>query len=174
MTPFPDTQITRGRYEKGNVVWLKTPCSRCMTKFGTGRVTEVISQQSVQVNKTHHVKNLHSFRASYPLNDEGDTEDSKQPIYLGLGSPNDPSNISGLQTNPDMPNESSSEKEEIQTIPLWRSTRNKRSHLPCHLCDQEISGECGGHDKPESESSNKDSRDLPYCRNKRARLCLEL
>ena len=43
-TPLPEAQITGGRYEKGDVVEVKTPHGRYTTKFGTGPVTEVISQ----------------------------------------------------------------------------------------------------------------------------------
>ena len=124
MSP-PEPQITGGRYKKGDIVWVKTPHSRCMTKFGTGHVTEVISQQSVWVNGTPcHVKDLCPFQGSHPLDDEGDTEDSERPIYLGLGSASDPSNIGGSPTNTDML--SSPEEEEILTIPLRGSTGNKK------------------------------------------------
>ena len=58
-----------------------------------------------------HVKDLHPFRGSHPLNDDGDTEDSMWPIYLELGLPNDLSDISGLPTNPNIPSESSSEED---------------------------------------------------------------
>ena len=92
-----------------------------MTKFRIRCVTEVISQQLVWVNGTlHHVKDLSSFRGSH-LSD-GDKEDSEQPIYLGFGSASDPSDNGGSPTNPDMPSESSPEEQEIQMIPLWRST----------------------------------------------------
>ena len=113
-TPLSEPQITGERYEKGDIVWVKTPHSRCTTKFGTGCVTEVNSQQSVQVNRIpRHVKDLHPFQGSHPSDDESDTEDSEWPIYLGLGSASDPSAIGGSPTNPDMPSESSPEEEEI-------------------------------------------------------------
>ena len=59
---------------------------------------------------------------------------------LGLSSASDPSDISGSPTNPDILSESSEEEEEIQMIPLRRSTQNKRPYLHCHLCNQEIRG----------------------------------
>ena len=40
-------------------MWFKTAQNRCTTKFGKGQVTEVISPQSVLVDRVHrHVKNL--------------------------------------------------------------------------------------------------------------------
>ena len=121
--PPPEPQITGGRYEKGDIVWVKTSHGRCMIKFGTGRVTGVMSQQSVQViGASCDVKNLCPFRGSHLLDDEGDTEDSEWSIYFGLGSASDPYNIGGLPTNPNMPSESSPEEEEIQMLPLQRST----------------------------------------------------
>ena len=50
---------TRGKYEKGDVVWVKNPCGKCTTKYSTGRVTEVISLQSVKIDGVpRYVKNL--------------------------------------------------------------------------------------------------------------------
>ena len=74
----------------------------------------------------------------------------------------DPSDIDGSPTNPNMPSESSPEEEEIQTIPLWRSTWNKRPHPHCHLCDPEISGERHRCDSQELESDNEDSLHSRY------------
>ena len=156
--------------QKGDIVWVNTPHGRCTTKFGTGHVTEVTSQQSVQVNRTPRlVKDLRLLRGSHPSDDKGDREDDEQPIYLDLGSASGPLDIGGSPTNPDISSESSlKEGEEIQTIPLRRSTQNKRPHPDCHLCDLEIKGECRRCDGQEFESDNN----LPYPRHKRACLCL--
>ena len=142
-----------------------------MTKFGTGRVTEVLSQQSVQVNRTLcHVKDVRPFWGSHPSDDKGDTEDSEQPIYLRLGSVSDPSNIGSSPTNPNMLSESSPEEEEIQTIPLRRRTQTK-DHICTVICVIWKSGEGDGQ---ELECDNEDSNDLPYRRHKIARLwCAE-
>ena len=144
-----------------------------MTKSGSERVTEVISQQSVRVNGIPHVKDLRPFQGSHPSNDEGNTEDSGWPIYLGLCYPNDPSNISGLLRNTDMINECSTEEQEIQTNPLQKSTRNKKiKNAPALSFKWSDQVECGGLDELEPESSNGNSRDLPYRRHKRDCLCL--
>ena len=75
--------------------------------MGTGSVTEVTSKQLVRVNGTpRHVKDVRSFRGSYPSDDEGDTKDDEQLIYLDLGSASGPSDIGGSPTNPDISSES--------------------------------------------------------------------
>ena len=47
---LPEPEVTRGKYEKGDVVWVKNPCGKRMTKYSTGRVTEVIIPQSVKID----------------------------------------------------------------------------------------------------------------------------
>ena len=55
--PFPEPEVTRGKYEKGDVVWVKNTRGKCTTKYSIGCVTEVISPQSVEVDRVpHHVK----------------------------------------------------------------------------------------------------------------------
>ena len=57
--PLPKPEVTKGMYEKGDVVWVKNPYGKCMTKYGTGRVTELISPQSVKIDEVpRHVKDL--------------------------------------------------------------------------------------------------------------------
>ena len=56
-----------GRYRIGNTVWVKTPHNKCKDKFRMGRVTEIISSQSVRVDSVpHHVKDLRSVVGSQP------------------------------------------------------------------------------------------------------------
>ena len=57
--PLPELEVTRGKYEKGDVVWVKNPCSKCTTKYSTGRVTEVISPQSVKIDGVPRYVNYH-------------------------------------------------------------------------------------------------------------------
>ena len=40
---LPEPEVTRGKYEKEDVVWIKNPRDKCITKNSTGHVTEVIS-----------------------------------------------------------------------------------------------------------------------------------
>ncbi len=115
-----------------------------------------------------HVKDLRPFRGSHSLDDESDTEDSEQPIYLNLGSASDPSDIGASPTNPNISSESSLEEVEIQMISLQKSTWKKTPHPHCHLCDPEIRRECHKHDDQEFESDN----DLPYRCHKRTCFCL--
>ena len=55
-----------------------------MTKYITGRVTEVISLQSVKIDAVpHHIKDLRPvIQKQFSSSDESDSEDSKHLIYL--------------------------------------------------------------------------------------------
>ena len=56
---LPEPEVTKGMYEKGDAVWVKNPHGKCTTKYSTGRVTEVISPQSVKIDGvSRHVKDL--------------------------------------------------------------------------------------------------------------------
>ena len=57
--PLPEPEMTRRKYEKGGVVWVKNPRGKYTTKYSTSRVTEVISPQSVKIDGVpHHVKDI--------------------------------------------------------------------------------------------------------------------
>ena len=75
--------VIRGKYEKGDVVWVKNPRGKCTTKYSTGRVTEVISPQSVKIDGVlRHVKDLRPvIQTQLLLSDESDSEDSERLIY---------------------------------------------------------------------------------------------
>ena len=56
---LPEPEVTRGKYEKRDVVWVKNPRGKCMTKYRTGHITEVVSSQSVKIDGVlHHIKVL--------------------------------------------------------------------------------------------------------------------
>ena len=82
--PFPGPEVTRGKYEKGEVVWVKNPRGKCTIKYSTGRVTEVISPHSVKIDRVpHHVKDLRPvIQTQLSSSDESDSEDSERLIYL--------------------------------------------------------------------------------------------
>lgn len=44
-TPPAEPQDTQGAYEVGDIIWIKTPHSRCMTKFRIDHVTQLNSSQ---------------------------------------------------------------------------------------------------------------------------------
>ena len=93
--------MTRGKHEKGDVVWVKNPCSSCTTKYSTGRVTEVISPQSVKIDGVpRHVKDLQPvIQTQLSLSDESDSEDSEHLIYLNSNPLNSDSDASSLPTD---------------------------------------------------------------------------
>ena len=77
--PLPKPEVIRGKYEKGDVVWVKNPRGKCTTKYSTGRVTEVVSPQSVKIDGVpRHVKDLAPvIQTQLSLSDENDSEDSE-------------------------------------------------------------------------------------------------
>ena len=76
--PFPEPEVTRGKYKKGDVVWVKNPRGKCTTKYSTGRVTEVISPLSVKIDGVpRHIKDLRPvIQTQLSSSDESDSEDS--------------------------------------------------------------------------------------------------
>ena len=38
--PLLEREVTGERIKEGDVVWVKKPCSKCMTRYGTGHITE--------------------------------------------------------------------------------------------------------------------------------------
>ena len=81
---LPEPEVIRGKFEKGDVVWVENPRGKCTTKYSTGRVTEVISPQSVKIDGVpHHVKDLQPvIQMQLSSSDESDSEDSERLIYL--------------------------------------------------------------------------------------------
>ena len=133
--PLPEPEVTRGKYEKGDVVWVKNPRGKCTTTYSTGRVTEVISPQSVKIDGVpRHVKDLQPvIQTQFSLSDKSDSEDSERLICLNSDLLYSDSDASSLQTEYTWgwsPCDSSSKKYPTNT-----------KILPC-LCDHVIRGEC--------------------------------
>ena len=136
-------------YEKGDVVWVKNPHGKCTTKYSTGRVTEVISPQSVKIDGVHrHVNDLWPvIQSQLSSSNESDSEDIERLIYLNSDPLDSDSDASGLPTDevsvkPRIGDESTHE-DEACVIPLRRSTRQILKLAPCLVCDHEIKGKCG-------------------------------
>ena len=86
--------------EKGDVVWVKNPREKCTTKYSTGRVTEVISPQSVKIDGLpRHVKDLRPvIQMQLPSSEESDSEDTELLIYLNSDPLDSDSDASSLPT----------------------------------------------------------------------------
>ena len=146
--PLPEPEVTRGKYEKGDLVWVKNPRSKCTTKYSTGRVTEVISLQSVKIDgMPHHVKDLRPvMQMQLSSSDKSDSEDSEHLIYLNSNPLNSDSDASSILTDEvsiktRTADESMHEGEDCG-ISLRRSTwQSQKLHL-CPTCDHEIREEC--------------------------------
>ena len=125
--PLPELEVTKGMYEKGDVVWVKNPHGKCTTKYGTGRITEVISLQSVKIDGVpRHVKDLQPVIQTQLSSDKSNSEDSERLIYLNSDPLDSDSNPSSLPTDeasvePRTADESTHE-DEACVIPLRRST----------------------------------------------------
>ena len=139
---LPDRQGTRGPYELGDTVWVKPPNSRCTTRFWRGQITGIVSEQAILVDGTpRYVRDIRPALNTNPLASSGSGESSNDKLWIRPMPcmPDDPT------ANPDADADSSdgtseSSDEEVQTIPLRRSARNKRPCPPCHMCDLETRG----------------------------------
>ena len=147
--PLLEPEVTRGMYEKGDGVWVKNPPGKCMIKYRTGRITEVISPQSVKIDGVpRHVKDLRPvIQTQLSSSDESDSEDSERLIYLNSDPLDSDSNASSLPTDEASVEpwtaDKSTHEDEVCVIPLRRSTRHRWKLPPCPVCDHEIRGECG-------------------------------
>ena len=148
--------MTRGKYEKGDVVWVKNPRGKCTTKYSTGRITKVISPQSVKIGGVPHpVKDLRTvIQMQLSSSGESDSEDSECLIYLNSNPLNSDSDASSLPTDEvsieTRTADESTHEGEACVIPLRRSTGQRRKLPHCPVCDHEIGeGEC------------RENRDLP-------------
>ena len=153
-TRLPDRQGTRGPYEFRDTVWVKPPNSRCTTRFRRGQITGIVSEQAVLVDGTpRHVRDTRPALNTNPLASNGNGESSNDELWIRPipRVPDDPTaNLDADADSSDGTSEISDE--EVQTIPLRRSARNKRPRPPCHMCDLETSGE-GGHESGTNGSS---------------------
>ena len=147
--PLLEQEVTRGKYEKGDVVWVKNPRSKCTTKVNTGHVTEEISPQSVKIDEvSRHVKDLRQvIQTQLSSSDEGDSEYGERLIYFNsnpLDSDSDASSIPIDEVFTETLNADESMHEgEACVIPLGKSTRQRRKLPRCPVCDHEIRGESG-------------------------------
>ena len=138
---LPDRRRTRGPYELGDTVWGKPPNSRCTTRFRRGQITGIVSEQVLVDGTPRHVRDIRPALNTNPLASSGSGELSNDELWIRPipRVPDDPT------ANPDADADSSdgtsaSSDEEVQTIPLRRSVRNKRPRPPCHMCDLETRG----------------------------------
>ena len=125
--PLPESEVTRGKCEKGDVVWVKNPRSKCTTKYSTGRVTEEISPQSVKIDEVpRHVKDLQPvIQTQLSSSDESHSEYGERLIYLNpLDRDPDTSSLPTDELSTETLNADESMHEgEARVIPLRRSTR---------------------------------------------------
>ena len=116
----------QGKHRIGDEAWVKTPHSKWTDKLRMGYLTQIISLQSVRIDgMLHHVKDLWPVVGSKPSSDdERDSEDSTQLVYLKSDPLSDASDISTLpvascsDADGSSTDESSSE-DEAPVILLW-------------------------------------------------------
>ena len=140
--------MTRGKYEKGDVVWVKNPRSKCTTKYSTGRVTEEISPQSVKIDEVpRQVKDLRPvIQTQLSSSDEGNSVYGESLIHLNsnpLDSDSDASSIPTDEVSTETQNADESMHEgEACVIPLRRSTRQRRKLRPALFVIMRSGVEC--------------------------------
>ena len=98
---LPEPEVTKGMYEKGDMVWVKNQHGKCTTKYSTGHVTEVISPQSVKIDEVpQHVKDLRPvIQTQLSSIDESNSEDNERLIYLNSDPLDSDSDASSLPTD---------------------------------------------------------------------------
>ena len=134
--PFSEPRVSRGKYEKGDVVWVKNPRGKGTTKNSTSRVTEVISPQSVKIDEVpRHVKDLRPVsQMQLSSSDKSDSGDNERLIYLNSNLLNSDSDASSLPTDEvsieTRTADESTHESEACMIPLRRSTRQRRNLPP--------------------------------------------
>ena len=120
-------------YQVGNCVWFKMVQNQCTTKFGKGQVIEVISPQSVLVDRVpRYIKDMRPQHSVTLLEEDSD------------GIPSESEAESLLCDTEDTESDDSPEEEAVAEPPpmtLHRRTQRKRSPPDCHICDHEIRGE---------------------------------
>ena len=125
---LPKPKVTRGKYEKGDMVWVKNPHGKCTTKYSTGRATEVISPQSVKiVGVPRHIKDLRPvIQTQLSSSDESNSEDSERLICLNSNPLDSDSDACSLPTDEvSIETQTADERMyegEACMIPLQRST----------------------------------------------------
>ena len=133
---FPEPEVIRGKYEMEDVVRVKTPRGKCTTINGTGRVTKMISPQSVKIGGVPgHVKNLRPvIQTQFSSSDESNSEDSERLIYLNSDPLDSDSDASRLPTDEvsieTRTADASSHEDEGRVILLRRSTPQRRKLSP--------------------------------------------
>ena len=87
-TPMTSSDTKHSFYQIGDRVWVKAPHSRCTTKFNRGRVTGMISLQSLLVDGIpRHVKDLRPrFSFTTPEKDSDSSSESDNASESGAES----------------------------------------------------------------------------------------
>ena len=138
-TPMTSSDSKHSFYQIGDRVWVKAPHSQCTTKFNRGRVTGMISPQSLLVDGIpRHVKYLRlRFSFTAPEKDSDSASESDNASEGGAES----LLFDEESTESDGPPQEEAEAES-PSPPLRRSARQKQPPPSCHLCDQEIRRGC--------------------------------
>ena len=134
-TPMTFSDPKHRFYQIGDRVWVKAPHNRCTTKFNRGRVTGMISPQSLLVDGIpRHVKDLRPrFSFTAPEIDSDSTSESDNTSENGAES----LLFDEESAESDDPPQEEAEAES-PSLPLRRSTRQKRPPPSCQHCDKEI------------------------------------
>ena len=86
--PRAKQKVTGERLKKGDIVWINNRRGKCTTKYGVGRVTEVISKQAVWVDGVpRHIKDIRStihLRPSEENESESESETSETSLWFAL------------------------------------------------------------------------------------------
>ncbi|KHJ41639.1 hypothetical protein D918_08286 [Trichuris suis] len=167
-------QNTHGLYMVGDAVWVKSRDGRCDTRYDSGVVTRLVSDQAVEINGVpRHVRDIRR-RVSFPspparptpnVNDDGDfngstTEWNREPQTIMLTTTTDP--------QPPQPLVTGRSEGEAQVLPR-RSTRRHR-HRQCQFQDSASSERAAVSECVESSGNASDSH---WRKTRKPKTCLQ-
>ena len=100
------------------------------------------------------MKDLRPALETTPSASDSEQESSESELLIELATPD----TGGSHENPPTDHSESSSEEEVQPIPLRRSTRNKRPRPHCYLCDHKTRREGDSERESNGDSSRKRAR----------------
>ncbi|MPC49652.1 hypothetical protein E2C01_043461 [Portunus trituberculatus] len=125
-----------GELEVGEEVWVKLPNARCDERHKKGMVTNVISEQAVEVDGLpRHVKDLHRVTSQQPAAETTASRTNEEELLVELQSQADTGDEVDMEDKEEEEEEEEQEQEPAERVlPRW-SSRVRIPRVVCELCD---------------------------------------
>ena len=123
--PKLDQSRFANTYRVGDTVWVKPPCSRCTTQYQLGHVTQVTSEQSVEVDGLpRHVKDVRPATISDNFSQTNNSRAKPMDTFYDVTNLDFPASPHDLEENCSATSEDDGENDSY-SVPR-RSIRNVR------------------------------------------------